>query len=258
MPSTVNEWIIYAIRTLGAAAFALSGSILAMTKKTDPFGTVVVAITTIFGGGILRDIIMGKTPPAFFTDWDCYTWIFLGVAVSLLTLCLAGSSRAIKHVVRLSFGRLINAADALGLAVFCVQGVDSSAAFLNITLSADSITGGQIFIMAFMGFITGVGGGALRDIFTGQIPMIFRRHIYALPAIGGSLLYIGLLLIPADGVQVPATVITIAVITLIRIMSAKYHWELPMPYRGIEEAAREEEERLKSTESEKKKNREKK
>lgn len=251
MPQNIDEWIIYVICTIGVISFAISGSLLAMGKRTDPFGTIVIALTTTFGGGILRDIMIGRTPTAFMTDWDCHSWLILVSFVSLIVMILARTGRVAKGIVHLSSGQFLNIVDAIGLAVFCVQGVDSTMKVLSINLH-ENMNFTNVFILTLMGFTTGVGGGAMRDIFTGQIPMIFRKHIYALPAIGGSLVYVFFCCFPYSWLQIPAMLVVIIGIVFVRVMSAKLHWNLPVFYNRIDEITREEEENKKKKEFEEK------
>lgn len=226
------DWIIFFISTVGVISFAVSGSIAAMNKKTDPFGTVVIAVTTTFGGGIIRDFLIGKIFPSFFTDWDCHLWTLLIVLTSFICMLVGKYNASAKRMIHLSSGQILNVFDAVGLAIFCVVGIDSVVAFKP---ELGSVTYTNVFILTFMGTVTGVGGGILRDLFTGQIPMIFRKHIYALPTIVGSLGYVFLLKIIS---HLPAMLIAISFIAVIRILAAKYHWNLPIVYDKVEELSK--------------------
>ena len=233
----VSDYVIFIVQTLGAVSFALSGSLTAMSKRMDPFGVIVIAITTTFGGGLMRDIIIGRIPPAFFADWDCRVWTLVCALVAILVVCSASVKSVARRIVHIQSGQFLNVVDAMGLSVFCVFGVDSAMNQLSIA-PALTIAYKDVFLLTFMGFITGVGGGILRDLFTGEIPMIFKKHIYALPTIVGSLAYVYLLALTP---HLFAMLIVIAGITVVRILAAKFHWDLPIVYARIEEIEKEEE-----------------
>lgn len=228
----IIEWIIFFISTVGVLSFAVSGSITAMSKKTDPFGTIVIAVTTTFGGGIIRDLLVGKNFPAFFTDWDCHFWTLLIVLTSFICMLIGKYNASAKRMIHLSSGQILNVFDAVGLAIFCVVGIDS---VVDFKPELEIITYTNVFILTFMGTVTGVGGGILRDLFTGQVPMIFRKHIYALPTIVGSLGYVFLLKIMS---HLPAMLVAIAFIAVVRILAARYHWNLPIVYDKVEEISK--------------------
>jgi len=151
---------------MGVIAAAVSGALVGIQKGMDLFGVVFLAITTAVGGGIFRDVLIGNTPPIAFRD-PTYCLIAVLTALFVVLFC--------KKVVRLK--NIVAFFDAIGLGVF--TGLGSKAAAL----------GGfhEPFIIISMGLVTGIGGGILRDMFAQQIPFVFRKEIYALTCILGSL-----------------------------------------------------------------------
>lgn len=210
------------IQCFGAGSFAVSGAIVAMGKRMDGFGVIVMSILTVFGGGVIRDIIIGKNPPALFTDWDCKLYLIIAVVMAIVCMFLSDFRPTAKYLLRHSNGFVFNLADALGVSIFCVVGVNSA---MNMGYT-------DAFLLTFVGGITGIGGGMLRDICAAEVPMVFRKHIYALPTIFGSLMYVYLLRIPYLP-QICPMLITIAAITIVRILAAKYKWNLPVIYKDI-------------------------
>lgn len=169
--------IITAIETLGTVAFALSGVLTAIERRLDLFGAVVLAGTTAVGGGIIRDLVLGRTPPQAFVNPYYVTVAFATACVMLI----------IVRIIHKRTGRTINAllsvlnvCDAMGLGIFSVLGADAA---------AQCGYGENLFLTVFVGVVTGVGGGVLRDLLAGRAPVIMRRDIYALCSIAGTLLF---------------------------------------------------------------------
>jgi uncharacterized membrane protein YeiH len=218
----IQSLLMIVIQCFGAGSFAVSGAIVAMGKRMDGFGVIVMSILTVFGGGVIRDIIIGKNPPALFTDWDCKLYLIIAVVMAIVCMFLSDFRPTAKYLLRHSNGFVFNLADALGVSIFCVVGVNSA---MNMGYT-------DAFLLTFVGGITGIGGGMLRDICAAEVPMVFRKHIYALPTIFGSLMYVYLLRIPYLP-QICPMLITIAAITIVRILAAKYKWNLPVIYKDI-------------------------
>ena len=208
------DLFLYLAELIGTMAFALSGALLAIQKKLDLFGILFLAVVTALGGGTIRDVLLGRTPPRmFYNGW----YVLLSVAVALGMFLAA----------RLSHGRLtrfstwgeraFNLCDAVGLGIFAVIGTQTVARVGY---------GDNVFLGVFMGMTTGVGGGVLRDMMCGDIPFVLRKHIYALAAIIGSLVYY----VPErlDLLSVyPATLLGIGVTVAMRLLARHYRWNLP-------------------------------
>jgi uncharacterized membrane protein YeiH len=153
---------------VGVFAFALSGGLVAVKKRLDLFGVLVLASAAALGGGIMRDVLIGRIPPTGISDWRLLTGALLAGLVTFLYH---------PGVERIS--RFVRVLDAVGLAVFAVGG------------SLTALGAGANAIPAvIVGGITAVGGGMVRDVLAGQVPEVLRREMYALPALLGSTLVV--------------------------------------------------------------------
>lgn len=194
----LTSWLDY----LGTFAFAISGIRLASAKRFDWFGAYVVGIVTAVGGGTIRDILLGATP--FWMEQPSY------LIVSGLALIFVIIFR--KYVIRLNNTFFIF--DTIGLGLFVVVGVVKTLDF-----------GFPMWVAIVMGTITGSFGGMMRDILINEVPLIFRKDIYALACLTGGLMYWG-----CEAVSLPAAfsqVISAASVSVIRILAVKYHISLP-------------------------------
>ena len=201
---------------IGTVAFALSGALKAIQKKLDIFGVCVLAVFTALGGGVIRDLLLGLTPPRMFYS-EGYLLTALAVAVGTFLLV-----RRLHQTTDfgLWWDRAFNICDALGLGIFAVIGTQAA-----IQAGFDS----KLFLCLSTGMITGGGGGALRDMMCVEIPSILRKHIYAVAALAGSLLYYILVWF---SVPVPlATLVAVAVTVTLRILARHYQWNLPKAIR---------------------------
>ena len=205
--------VFFCLEILGIIAFSISGALVAIKAKFDVFGVVVVGVITAVGGGITRDIIVGKTPPMIFSNGYL---IGASALSALLTFILAYVKRNDFISIKGKIEIINNYFDAVGLAVFTVMGVETT---LNYGFSQNAL------LCISMGVLTGVGGGLMRDIFTGSPPYIFTKHIYAIASIFGAALFYLLRLY----VHYPAvsTIVGVAVIVVLRVLATKYHWKLP-------------------------------
>ncbi len=204
--------IITVMEMIGTVAFSISGALIAVRCCLDLFGVVLVGCITSVGGGIMRDVLLGKFPPTVFSNW-----IPLAVAASTATIVFIVSW---FHAEKFeTFEKRIENAnnffDAIGLATFSVTGTEIAceAGFSDMA----------VFSIA-MGLITGIGGGIVRDILVDKTPYVLQKHVYALAAIIGSALYY---CIRICGYQFIAVAVGIAAIILIRLLATKFHWKLP-------------------------------
>ena len=149
---------------IGIFVFAISGALVAVRKDLDVFGVLVLAGATGLGGGLLRDVLIDATPPAALTDWR---YLLMPVVAGLVTF---GFHPAVGRMER-----GVNIFDAFGLALFCVTGALKAVEFGLGPLPA-----------ALMGLLTGIGGGIIRDLLTGRVPVVFRGEIYATAALLGA------------------------------------------------------------------------
>ncbi|MBR6700557.1 MAG: TRIC cation channel family protein [Firmicutes bacterium] len=203
------ELFISCFEIVGTIAFALSGAIIGLKKKMDIFGVCVLGITTAVGGGIIRDIILGINPPATFSN----PIFVLMATISSILVFVSFKKKLIwnKKVYEVT----LFLADSAGLGIFTVCG-------MNVAINAGFAE--NAFLVVFVGVVTGVGGGVLRDVFAGDRPYIFVKHIYACAAIVGGVA--AELMWPVFGANVSMAV-GFVVIIVIRICSARFRWSLP-------------------------------
>src|SRR3989441_12290767 len=204
----MEEPLNLVLNLMGTFAFGLSGGTLAVRKQMDLFGVLVLAVATGLGGGIMRDIILGHTPPATLNDWR-----YLAVAGLAGFLVFLRYGRVVHH------GRFITGFDAVGLSIFTVTGTTIA---LNAGLSPAPA--------ALLGMLTGVGGGALRDVLAAEVPLIFRSEIYAVASMLGAII-----ITLANQAQVlgPAVEIIAALATFaLRVISVWRGWKIPIAHPG--------------------------
>ncbi|NNH70117.1 trimeric intracellular cation channel family protein [Nocardia uniformis] len=196
---------------LGVFAFAISGALLAVHKRFDLIGIVVLAVCTALGGGILRDVIIGETPPVAFDQWR-YP----------LTATLAALLIFFWHPPRRFVRGPLDMADAVGLGIFCVTG----------TLSAYQ-HGFPAHSAAALGVVTAAGGGVIRDLLGGRTPSLLRpdEEVYAIPALIGAATTAALL--HFDLYTYWAGALAGAGAFGVRVLALRLHWRAPMarPHR---------------------------
>lgn len=190
------------LEIIGTIAFAVSGAVVGIRKKMDILGVVTLGIITAVGGGILRDIIIGVVPPTAFRD-PIYALIAIATGI-IAFLPFIRKRINLDHFIWIL-------ADSIGLGAFTMIGVSTGAATDNL------------FLQVFLGVLTGVGGGVIRDICSGDIPMIFVRHFYACPCIIGAVACAVLNRYDPD----LAIVSGFAIILILRLLAAKFRWHLP-------------------------------
>lgn len=196
------ETFIQIIEFLGTFAAAISGVRLAAAKEFDWFGGYVVGLATAIGGGTLRDVMIDATP--FWMTKSIYI-ICTGIALIVVLIFK-------KYLVRLNNTWFIF--DTFGLAFFTVAGIQKSLMY-----------GFPFWVAIIMGCITGAAGGIVRDVLINEIPLIFRKEIYALASIAGGLLF-QLLSIVGVGDAICA-IVCFLIVVLVRVLAVKYHISLP-------------------------------
>ena len=204
------ETFLFLLELAGTVAFAVSGAVLGIEKHMDIFGVGLLGITTAVGGGILRDLVVGLTPPRAFQD-PIYLLVALGVSVVLFFPFVRRIIGRSKRV----FDALMLIMDAAGLGIFTITGMNTA-----ITLAGCT----DPLLLVFVGLLTGTGGGVLRDVFSGERPYIFVRHFYACASIIGAL--ICALCWNRLGANA-AMLFGAAAIVVLRLLAAYYHWSLP-------------------------------
>ncbi len=205
--------IIKIMEIIGTIAFALSGSLVAIGSGLDIFGVTFLACITAFGGGVVRDLLLGIIPPVIFTSFETF---IIALVVAVLTFVIAYSFKEKFNLFRAKIEIVNNFFDAIGLSAFVVIG--SEVACLN----GFSNNG---FLVVFCGMITGVGGGIFRDVLIDTTPYVFKKHIYAVAAIIGGITYF-VLKKYTQNIQV-ASLASMLLIFTIRMLATKYRWSLP-------------------------------
>lgn len=193
--------LLHALDLVGTFAFALSGALVAARKRMDIFGVIVLALAAGLGGGIVRDVLIGATPPRAITHWA-----YLATAVA------AGLAGFAAPAVVARARRTVLVVDAAGLGAFAVAGTAKALEHGVPALGA-----------VVIGVIAAVGGGVARDLLAGDVPVILYSEIYATPALLASL-------VVAFGSRSPPVEIGAAILaTAIRLAALKYRWVAPKP-----------------------------
>lgn len=197
--------LYYFLELSGTFAFAISGATAAKQRGLDLFGICAVAFTVSCGGGIIRDLCIGAIPPAGLT-----TWYYLAAA-----LVAAGMTIGLYPVVQ-RLNRPVLLFDAVGLSMFAVSGAQKVLSYGH---------NGEMAIL--LGIFTAVGGGVFRDILLGRVPVILEKEIYASAALIAALIVVlgsHFQWLPGDWIAI----IALGVCFTLRILSLRYHWNLPV------------------------------
>lgn len=199
--------MFYIIDILGTIAFAISGVLVAMNKKMDLFGILIIAFVTAVGGGTLRDILIGQTPVGWMKDMT-FTYVILGSAVFAVIV------RNKINYLRTSLFLF----DTIGIGLYTVIGVEKG-------LSADL----HPIICIALGTMSACFGGVIRDILCNVIPVIFRKEIYATACILGGLSYFLIRKLPLESDFV--FMISGAIVIIVRLFAVKFKIALPNIYK---------------------------
>lgn len=198
--------VFYVLDILGTIAFAVSGALVAINKRMDPFGVFIIAFVTAVGGGTLRDVLIGKQPVIWMND---ITYIFLiGIAV-IAAIIFRKKLRYLQKSLFLF--------DTIGLGIFTITGTE-----IGINANFHPV------ISIALGTMTACFGGVIRDILCNEVPILFRKEIYATACIFGSIAFIILYNFNID--QNVVYVSTSLIVISIRLVAVKYHLSLPTFY----------------------------
>jgi len=156
--------LLLVLELVGIFVFALSGGLVAVRKHLDIFGVIVLAGSTGLGGGFLRDVLIDATPPTALADWR---YLLVPVVAGLTTFVFYPAVGRMEPTV--------NILDAAGLGLFCVTGALKALEYGLGPVPA-----------ALMGMVTGIGGGMVRDLLAGRVPVVFSSELYATPALAGA------------------------------------------------------------------------
>ena len=213
------EEFIIAMELLGTIAFAISGAMEAIKKNMDILGVVILGITTAVGGGVIRDINLGNTPPQAFKH---PTYALVALVTSLIVfLFLYVYKNNANPNLKIWYEKSLILYDALGLGFFTTVGISVAEPVVGID---------NWFLCVFVGVITGVGGGVLRDILADSTPYILVKHVYACASIIGAITCVCLWDILGKS---PAMLIGTIVVIVIRLLAAYYKWNLPKINKNI-------------------------
>jgi uncharacterized membrane protein YeiH len=195
--------LLYALDLLGTAAFAASGAWAGIRRDMDLFGVLVLGLVTATGGGTLRDLLLGDTPPFIFQD---ETYLYLSLAVSLAVFFLHRRLAFLQHPLPYF--------DAVGLGTFVVIGTGKALAFHL-----------GFFGSVMLGVMTATAGGMIRDVLSGRVPMVLQREVYASACLAGAAL---LWLLYHTPVPRPWALLASALtVIVLRLLAIRHNWSLP-------------------------------
>jgi uncharacterized membrane protein YeiH len=189
---------------IGTFAFAISGGLVAVRHRLDLFGVLVLSFAAATAGGLVRDVLLGATPPTSIVDWR---YLAVSILAGLLTFFRHQQVERMRNPVQLF--------DAVGLALFAVLGAGKA-------LAAGLGPGGAIML----GVLTGIGGGIARDVLVAEIPHVLRRELYAVAALAGATVVVAgaALGLPSAPVAVVGAVLCFGV----RWLAIRRGWRLPV------------------------------
>ena len=209
-------WLIF--ETLGTIAFAFSGAVVGLSRRMDIFGITVLAVMTGVGGGMVRDVLCGITPPAVLRSPG---GLFVSIITALIITFLYPVYRVSKENERyITF--MYNISDTVGLAAFTVTG--ALTAFYQYP---DSY---RFLLPTMLGLITAVGGGMLRDMMARRMPVVLYMDVYAIASIAGGLVLCCLRHFTTLELSVSSW-IAFSCVTLLRFCAIHFHWQLYHPHR---------------------------
>ena len=209
-----TETTLLVLDLVGTFAFALNGALTAIRMvRLDVVGVLTLGVVTAIGGGIIRDLLIGAVPPATFSDWR---YLAVAAAGSLVAFALG------HRLHRLA--AFITVGDAAGLSLFAVTGALKALEFGVGPVQA-----------VILGAVTAVGGGTLRDVLTGQVPVVLRSELYAIPALlAATVVVVG----DALGTDVvPAAVVGAVLCFVVRMVGVRYQLNAPVPPGAPPDAA---------------------
>lgn len=209
----IEQIIYFIVEILGTIAFATSGAMVAINKRVDIFGVLVLSSVTALGGGCIRDILIGTLPPRMFSD---YRYVTVAVAVALVVFIVAYIFRELYQKSQKIVDSVNNIFDAAGLGIFTVTGVQVA---IESGFEMNSI------LAVCLGVITGIGGGILRDVMLREIPFVLKKRIYALASIAGGIVYYNMYL--AEVGKTLSIVVAVGVTFAIRILATIFKLDLP-------------------------------
>ena len=200
----VLELLPYLLDLAGTFVFALSGAMAGVKRKLDLFGVLVLSFVAANTGGIIRDILIGATPPGAISDWR---YLGVSLAAGIITFYFSSAISQRWNPVLLF--------DAAGLALFAVSGAHKALVYgLNPVMAT------------LLGMLTGIGGGMARDVLLAEIPTVLRSDLYAVAALVGAAV-----VVIANMLQLPsgaAALVGAAFCFGLRVLAIRNGWQLPV------------------------------
>ena len=212
------DTIITIIEIIGVVSFSISGSVVAIDKEMDFIGVIFLAMITSFGGGVMRDLIIGRTP-AFFVSIPLYVAISVITSVAVFILASVFKKMYVKEEELFTY--INNFIDALGIGAFTVS---------SVRLCLDICPEKGAFLAIMMGMTASIGGGMVRDVCLRDIPFVFRKRIYALASLSGAVLYYVLAVYAFGGSELGEIIASFAgilIVFLIRVFATVFKWNMP-------------------------------
>ena len=205
MPHALPQ-VMAALDGLGSFVFALSGGLLAVQKRFDLFGVLVLSFVVAVTGGTTRDLLIGAVPPASVASWHTLAIALFGGLLTFYGYPLVQSLR-----------RGVQFFDAIGLATFAVTGAQKALAY-----------GIDPVMAAVLGMVSGIGGGMMRDVLAGNVPTVLRADLYALAALAAAgIVCLGQVL---DARPLYPMLLGAAACVLLRLMAIYCGWRVPVSH----------------------------
>lgn len=201
------------IELAGTIAFAISGAVVGTKKGMDVFGVCILGVTTACGGGMIRDVILGNVPSSLVHPKN----VLISIATSLIVFAIVYifNENLSKSKFKNLYENIVMMMDSFGLGIFTVMGMNTG---------IENGYGENTFLLIFLGVLTGVGGGLLRDMMANTKPYILTEDIYACASIVGAVC--GLWLFRNFGV-ISAVIISIMIVVILRGLAIHFKWNLP-------------------------------
>ncbi len=205
------EVILVALDLIGTFVFAISGATVGVRHRLDLFGVLVLSFAAAVSGGIIRDVLIGATPPAALVGWH-----YVGIS------CLAGMVTFLRYQDIEKLRNPVQIFDALGLALFAVTGATKALAFGLGPVSA-----------TLLGMLSGIGGGMVRDILVARTPVVLRSDLYAVAALAGaSVIVMGnTFALP----KLPVLIVSALACFSLRFGAIRFGWRLPVASPEVDE-----------------------
>ncbi|WP_323144950.1 trimeric intracellular cation channel family protein [Massilia phyllosphaerae] len=210
---TALRTLVLTLDLLGTFVFALSGAVAGVRRRLDLFGVLVLSFVAANSGGIVRDLLIGATPPAAIGDWR---YLAASIMAGVLIFFWHPGLRHLRNTVLVL--------DAAGLGLFCVAGAQKALVF-----------GVQPYMAALLGMLTGIGGGIARDVLLSEIPAVMRAEVYAVAALAGATVVVA-----GDALGWHSATMACAGAALcfvLRLAAIRYDWHLPVARSGEADAA---------------------